>query len=257
MANKARKVLFTVKSYTSDLSQIPVKVSCNIFDTLIQPILTYNAEISFMDHYLKYYRAKIRAQHNNSEIDVSKFIDKTPFEKLHIRFCKNTLGTKRCSSNLATRAELDRLPIESFIKTQAIVYLARLSSNNINPLLKEAFQLSKKLDNDGTYSWYTFAKNTLKEINLEEEQLANWDTVKKLGHTKILIKNSVNDYNKNISTTKIENLTEDNKLFLYKSIKITNNEPEFYLKHPNKRVRQNITRFRISDHKLSIETGRY
>ena len=32
---------------------------------------------------------------------------------------------------------------------------------------------------------------------------------------------------------------------------------EFYLKHPNKKVRQNITKFRISDHQLFIETGRY
>jgi hypothetical protein len=40
--------------YTSDFGQIPVKVTCNLFDTLVKPILTYNLDISFMDSYLKF-----------------------------------------------------------------------------------------------------------------------------------------------------------------------------------------------------------
>jgi hypothetical protein len=38
--------------------------------------------------------------------------------------------------------------------SQAIVYLARLHTDNLNPLLKEAFELSKSLDSQGVYSWY-------------------------------------------------------------------------------------------------------
>jgi hypothetical protein len=46
------------------------------------------------------------------------------------------------------RAELGRLPLEFFIKTQTSLYLLRLNNENINPLLKEAFHLSKILDSE-------------------------------------------------------------------------------------------------------------
>jgi hypothetical protein len=41
------------------------------------------------------------------------------------------------------KAELGRFPVENFINSQAILYLARLHTDNLNPLLKEAFELSK------------------------------------------------------------------------------------------------------------------
>jgi hypothetical protein len=44
------------------------------------------------------------------------------------------------------RAELGRFPVENLINSQAILYLARLHTDNLNPLLKEAFELSKSLD---------------------------------------------------------------------------------------------------------------
>ena len=69
------------------ISQIPVKVTCNLFDTLVKPILTYNSEISFMDSYLKLFRATLRAEKSNSEIDELNFIDKTATEKVHLGFC--------------------------------------------------------------------------------------------------------------------------------------------------------------------------
>ena len=45
LSKKDKKVLFSIKAYTSDFGQIPVKVACNLFDTLVKSILTYNSEI--------------------------------------------------------------------------------------------------------------------------------------------------------------------------------------------------------------------
>ena len=47
------------------------------------------------------------------------------------------------------KAELGRFPVENFINSQAILYLTRLHTDNLNPLLKEAFELSKSLDSQG------------------------------------------------------------------------------------------------------------
>ena len=73
---------------------------------LVRPILTYNSEISFMDYVLVYHRAKQRAMLRNGNMDHFTFIDRTPFEKVHLIFCKHLLGTKKTSSNIGVRAEL-------------------------------------------------------------------------------------------------------------------------------------------------------
>jgi hypothetical protein len=45
-------------------------------------------------------------------MDHFTFIDRTPFEKVHLIFCKHLLGTKKTSSNIGVRAELGRFPAE-------------------------------------------------------------------------------------------------------------------------------------------------
>jgi hypothetical protein len=66
------------------------------------------SEISFMDYVLVYHRAKQRATCIliNGNMDHFTFIDRTPFEKVHLIFCKHLLGTKKTSSNIGVRAEL-------------------------------------------------------------------------------------------------------------------------------------------------------
>ena len=78
-------------------------------------------------------------------MDHFTFIDRTPFEKVHLIFCKHLLGTKKTSSNIGVRAELGRFPVENFINSQAILYLARLHTDNLNPLLKEALNFQNLL----------------------------------------------------------------------------------------------------------------
>ena len=84
----------------------------------------------------------------NNVFDCFTFIDKSPFEKVHLNFCK-ILGTKKTASNIGVRAEFGGLPLEHFIVSQSILYLARLHTDNINPVLKEAFVTAKSLDSEG------------------------------------------------------------------------------------------------------------
>jgi hypothetical protein len=61
------------------------------------------------------------------------------------------------------RSRLGRFPVENFINSQAILYLARLPTDNLNPLLKEAFELSKSLDSQSVsnnHEAYTNKNNT-------------------------------------------------------------------------------------------------
>jgi hypothetical protein len=58
---KGLKVLFSLRKLFSNFEQLPVNLSCKLFDTLIRPILSYNCEIWYMDEYLPLCRAMLRA----------------------------------------------------------------------------------------------------------------------------------------------------------------------------------------------------
>ena len=95
------------------------------------------------------------------------------------------------------------------------LYLLRLNNDNINPLLKEAFHLSKILDKEGLYSWFTYAKNIVSENGFDIESTEKCQPIKKVKQYKHIIKDSSNDYNKNLILNKIKNLNGNNKIYLY------------------------------------------
>ena len=65
--------------------------------------------------------------------------------KLDHKFCKCILGLKKIAYNISAKSELGRFPITDYIKTQAMLYLCRLQTDPINPLLKEAFSICKSV----------------------------------------------------------------------------------------------------------------
>ena len=65
LSKKALKVMYSMKSYTSNLNELPVNVSTHLFDSLVRPILTYNCEIWNMNVYKPYFNATERAKKNN------------------------------------------------------------------------------------------------------------------------------------------------------------------------------------------------
>lgn len=258
LVKKAQKALFGLKAYTKSLNNLPVKVACHLFDSLIKPIMIYNSEVTYLDTYISLFRAKNRALNSGKEVDILSFAEKSPIEKLHLHFCKFLLGTRKNASNLATRAELGRLPIEFNIKTQTLLYLKRFECCKLNPLLKEAYTLSKNLDSEGVYSWFTYVKNILSELNLDIAQIQqNTSSDKKINNSfKVYIKTSSKNYFENLIHDKMQNIDEKSKLYLYKNLK-QNLRFEDYLRTSNFTYRKLITKLRISDHNLNIEKGRH
>jgi hypothetical protein len=170
-----------------------------------------------MDYFLVYHRAKQRAILRNRNMVHFTFIDRTPFEKVHLILCKHLLGTKKTSSNIGVRAELGRFPVKIFNNSQAILYLARLHTDNLNPLLKEAFELSKSLDSQGVYSWYTYVKN-IEPDSVQINKVVSCKNLKDVKHLKLDIKNEITEKYKNLYKSKIDKIDESSKLFLYKKL---------------------------------------
>ena len=97
---KARKAYFKIKK-TVSLNN-PARLIEKLFDSLISPILLYCSEIWGAFCSLK---------------------DSDPFEKLHLKFIKETLGVNCKASNDACRAELAPLPLRNLIHASCINFL--------------------------------------------------------------------------------------------------------------------------------------
>ena len=117
------------------------------------------------------------------------------YEKIHNKFCKYILGLKKIACNISDKSELGRFPKTDYIKTQAILYLCRLQTDPINPLLKEAFSLCKSVDSDGIYTWHSFMGNIFKELDLDITDFENFTrTFASIKHSrKKKIKKVIND----------------------------------------------------------------
>ena len=154
----------------SEFLHVPVELSCKLFDSLIRPIILYNSEIWYIEDYYYIYKAD-----NGSNCDKLSFVDRFSFEKLHHKFCKAVLGIKKTSCNISAKSELGRLPLDSFIKTQVMLYYSRIQSDGINPLVKEAFNINKNISNENIYTWYTFATEIFKEVDLNKNNFEDFN----------------------------------------------------------------------------------
>ena len=83
MYNKSIEAIFSLKANIMNYDCINNKLLLKLFDCLISPILTYGSEIWICHFNIK-----------------DSVLDKSPFEKLHNKFCKYLLGVHRRSSNL-------------------------------------------------------------------------------------------------------------------------------------------------------------
>ena len=69
-------------------------------------------------------------------------------------------------------------------------------------------------------------------------------------------KNAVEQEYLDIYNKKLESIDDKSKLLLFKTLK-TEYNLEFYLKYSDNVIRKQICQFRVSDHSLGIERGRY
>ena len=223
-----------------------VKSSLHVFDHTIKPILLYCSEIWGPVNHLS---SRIIRK---ASITIDELFPKSLCNNLHIKFCKNILGVHRKSTNFAVMSELGRHPLHYDILKQSFVYFHRLDNlGNSFPLLKAAFNSSYSNYISNKPSWYgsiTFLKSKVVGLDkikspslssyaqsckrvLKEHFLKSWDS-DKLSHC-------------------------EGKLSTYTTFK-TNFGFENYLKIlPYFEDRRRLTKFRLSAHKLLIETGRY
>ena len=229
LADKAGKSLHSLRGIL--LHNNKIKLPLHLFNVFIKPVLLYGSEIwgqDFMDY---------------------KKWDKSPIEKMHLKFCKYLLQCNRQACNTAVRGELGQFPLLLDVKLNIVKYWLHIVQLPHNNLAKEAFMEQMK----NNWSWF----NCLSAVTKENGINFPLDKAPSLKHqaviTGLMKTNQMKKYEvywKNLVTD------ENSKLRMYAKIK-HHFRLEPYLTQLQGDKRKLLTKLRISNHDLAIEKGRH
>ena len=187
---------------------------------------------------------------SSSKFSLYKIYQNTEPDKLHLKFAKFTLGVHKKSSNFAVMSELGRYPY--YIDIIKAMFKFWYCTEHLHPdsLLYNALECSKNIEVSSN-SWY----NIIKQLsNLLDIPLASSVVMKQSTFSAKLIKALKNKYlnewhsrKQTRSVGKLDLYTNVTSIFGF----------EKYLNHLSFPYGRDITRLRISSHKLNIEIGRY
>ena len=239
------------------LNPLPsAKTMLHLFDHLVKPIILYGCEIwgpcnikipEFIQNENSWKRLQAEF---TLEYKMSK--RNNPFEKLHMQMCRKILGVNNKTSIAGIYGELGRYPLYINIIQQCQRYATHLENNEKNTLLQKIYKSFKQSDpeNDNKPNILSF------NYNLSKIYKANNNFISSNVHnnTSIFKERYRNFWYKQIKNLDSQSGIGNNKMRTYSLIK-TNFQFEPYLNKPTNHT--NLARFRLSAHKLKIETGRY
>ena len=227
IAEKARIAMYNVikKGRTHNLS-----ISCqlDLFDKLVKPILLYGCEIWGFE---------------NNEI----------LEKVQLKFCKLLLNLKSSTPNCMVYGEIGRFPIDLDIKLRMVMFWSKVLQGKESKLSYLSYHLLFKLTNELNVNskWLKCIENILDQCGISYVWRNQYFTsVTWLKHT---IKTSLQDQYKQDWHATLENSP---KTIIYRMFK-ENFEFEKYFNILDDRDIFTLCKFRVTNHKLPIEVGRW
>ena len=253
LCDKSIKAYFAIRKVLNKIEYSP-DISLRMFDTLLQPILTYNCEI-----WSQFTQRQEKALKQTELLDDFVFNNSLPeVETQHLRFCKSVLGVNKSCSNLAVFGDLGRMPLRLFCYRQTLIYLHRLVNFRDNSLVKTAFKDSIQQEQKGNNNWVSYVKKLFKAFDLQFdlERLKSIKPNKFKALVSRRIKEKFDTYwRKNIGSEFGRSNKGGNKLRTYSLFK-TRMHQEPYCLLRDRKHRINMAKLRCSDHNLQIETGR-
>ena len=230
--NNVRKATITMYDVLKKGRMYNLSVSCiyDLFDKIVVPILLYGCEIWGF-----------------SNIQV--------IERLHLKFCKMLLNLKKSTPNYMVYAELGIKPLIYTIKARMVNYWARIvhyHENRFNCILYHLI-LSKCNNDHANFKWLDFIKDILNECGLSyvwnDEGLHNFN----IKWLKELVKQILNDQFQQTLLSNMRNSSKASNYILFKE----NCDFEDYLDILSDKERITLCKFRTTNHRLIIETGRW
>ena len=227
LRSRALKAYMCLKHKMGILFYTYVEETIKLFDTIIKPILTYSSDFW----------------------ECLKLPKRNPIENLHIMFCKNLLGVQRNTTNIGVLLELGRTPLTIIAQKQAIKNWDRIRNSKANQLIKSSYKAAEAV----SLNWFTSIKMCLAEngfLHLSNETAPIYTR-----NIDVKVYNRLIDIFHQNSFESINN--EDSKLRTYSIIKKRVGIEPYLKEICNPQLRFELSKFRLSNHKLMIEVGRH
>ena len=178
---------------------------------------------------------------NDTKITENNY-DDLPQEKVHLSFLRFILGVGRHTPNNGVRGELGRYPFSIYIYSQVYKYMKRLFNQEGGGLLQRAFNDQLKMW-DNQKSWLAVTQKIVSLANTYCSTVEQYSKNIKVRYDQFWVNQTVHK-----TEHKLDTYSLYKKEFKF----------ELYLDLPIGRRRLSLlTRFRLSNHKLRVETGRY
>ena len=224
---KANKAIYEVLK-KGRLHNLSIQCQLELFDRIIQPILLYGCEVWGFS--------------NNAIV-----------ERVHLKFCKLLLHLKPSTPDFMIYGELGRYPMDIQIKTRMISYWSNLINGKQTKIAAMLYKLSAITNEEvsGKFKWIEYIKNTLNNCGLSNIWHCLYQVNPEWLRQKIKL--TLTDQFKQSWYALVENSP---KALNYRIFKESPNF-ENYLNFLPKRDAITFCRFRLGNHHLPIERGRW
>ena len=221
---KGQRACYLLREKLKNTASLPVKEVISLYKTCVQSALLFGSEIW-----------------GSVPIDT--------VETVQNNFSKYILGVRQSTPNLGALGELGLLPYKRFKIYRIIKYWVRIISER-NSLLLESYSLLKKCKGA---TWNTFVRENLENLGFGivwiNQNVENSERF--LNELLIRLKDTyIQEYDE-----KVKDLS---RLSVLNSININPCTLSPYLRLPISRfIQKKIAQYRLSSHRLKIETGRW
>ena len=224
LRSRALKAYMSLKNKLGASFRNHVDDTIGLFDSLVRPILLYGSD----------FWGCLKLPHNN------------PIENLHMHFCRQILGVQKNTSTKGVLLELGRTPLVHEARRLSIKNWERIRNQDGNILVTKSYENSCS-DN---LPWNELIKKLISEHGMMYKLSENSTTN---------IHNAIDNRAKDhfVQESFCEIAKPDSKLRTYSLIKNTFQREDYLTNIRNTKQRQNLTKLRLSNHKLRIETGRH
>ena len=179
-------------------------------------------------------------------VDFDKW-DTAPTESVHLQYCKYILRVNRSTSNILVRGELGRDPVKLVIDMRT-VQTSKNFLNSKNDLVYQALKLDEEMYDSQVPNTFTcYLKFIESTVNHAKSEAV--DT-----YGKVKIRKLMQSYHKEMWKRK---MPVNPKANFAGGFKTTINFEKYFEKIEDQNLRIPLTKFRLSDHELNIETGRH
>ena len=241
LKQKAMRAYFSLKSII-DFKALKKSTLFKLFDALIVPIATYGCQVWAPETNTFKVLSEDQRENNHKLVGLTK----DPAEQLHLSFLKWSLGVGKRTSNAPTWGDTGRIPVIITTLKQTFGYIKRLiefDHNDTQSLVRFAYEEQINLN----LKWYKGVSSMVKAVN--ESDILNKDTVTPHKFKSHMTSYFISIWNKERVANK--------KLGFYNNIKSEFGIESYLMAKIKYKEMRVLSKFRMSAHKLHVETGRY